>query len=43
MESSRKEQRRGWVGFNVGMAHRITVGFNVGMAQTSRLYLLTWT
>ena len=30
MESSRKAQCRGWV------------GFNVGMAQTSRLYVLTW-
>ena len=26
MESARKDQCRGWVGFNVGMAHRITAG-----------------
>ena len=29
MESSRKEQCRGWVGFNVGMAHRITAGCDI--------------
>ena len=26
MESSRHEQCRGWVGFSVAMAHRITAG-----------------
>ncbi|KAK9844059.1 hypothetical protein WJX81_003138 [Elliptochloris bilobata] len=29
MESSRHEQCRGWVGFNVGMAHRITAGCDI--------------
>ena len=26
MEASRHQQCRGWVGFNVGLAHRITAG-----------------
>ena len=29
MEASRKDQCRGWVGFNVAMAHRITAGCDI--------------